>query len=133
MPVKLVTALDYQSYGGQIAQFTVDSGVTGSAVTPVDVRAPHALWRVRIDDCTGIAGGTRLRFQAGWDVSDTMCDVWRTDGNGIFETAHLPTSGSFGMLVPELSGVRRVRAIFTNNTTGAVTLTFLALDGAKDV
>ena len=133
MPVASIdNGFDYARYGGSVGDFVVASGATGSAVTPFDSLACHALWRVRITNCTGIPANTRLRFLAGWDEADTMCDVYRADGAGILETNVLPTSGTFGIALPDLAGVRRVRAVFTNALTGNVTLTFMALDSAKE-
>lgn len=108
--------------------FTISSGNTGAAVTPVDLGRNYKLIIIECANCTGIASSTSLSAQVG--MGDSVYDLYEQDTPGtLWEQGDLPTSGTLHFVLTHAVGAKLLRLILSNNTTSNVSFLITGFDG----
>ena len=109
--------------------FTIGSGATGSAVTPIDLGRPYAFIVVSCDLATGIAAATTMTAQAAADSTGTVKPVYQQNMLAVWTSGTLPTSGGFRFVLPAAAFSQQLRFVLSQNSTGAVAIDVYGYDG----
>lgn len=107
--------------------FTIPSGATGSAVTPINLLRNYAFLVVTCEDATGVASGT-LGAQVSYDASGTMCALYQQDMAAIWASMTLPTSGTFAFVLSHAFGAQRLRFVASASTDADLVLKVYGFD-----
>lgn len=111
--------------------FIVPSGANGSSVTPSDLGHNYKLLIISCADCSGIPASTSLAVQTGFELADTMCNLYEQDApDTVWASGNLPTSGTMRFALTHAIGARRIRLILSQNATSNVIFTVYGVDGS---
>lgn len=112
--------------------FTIANGADGSAVDPVDLERNYAFFAVRCTDAQYIASSTTLAAQVGYADADALTNLWKQDGEAVWASGTLPTSGGFAFTLIHAFGAQRLRLVLSNNASGgAVVFEVYGFDAVK--
>ena len=109
--------------------FVIGIGVTGAAVTAVDLGDPYKTILVSCADATGVDAGTDIVALVGYDKGGTLVALYEVNDPGtLWSKGAIPATGTFGFAITHAMGVQRVRLILSKVSTAAVTLTIRGLE-----
>jgi hypothetical protein len=101
---------------------TIPLGNTGANLGTLDLGRNYAYLVVKCLNAAGIASGTSLSAQVGYDDDDALCTLYeKDDPTTAWSKGSLPTSGSFAFLLLHAFGAQRLHLLLSKNTTAAVT------------
>lgn len=110
--------------------FTIGSGASGSAVTPIDLGRAYAFIVVSCDDASHIPSTTTMTAQAASDDTGTVKPVYQQNGVAVWTSGTLPTSGGFRFVLPHAAFAQQLRFVLSNNASGgSVAIDVYGFDG----
>lgn len=105
-----------------IRQFSIPLGATGSLVTPVDMEYNYTYLWVQCEDADGVPPSATMSAQVDFDGSGNMVNLYERDDPGTLWSKSVPASGSFGFLLLQALGCRRIRFILSDVATAIVNI-----------
>ena len=103
--------------------FTIGNGADGSAVAAADLGAPYKFIQIRCEDCQFIPVVTSLEAEVDPGAAGTLCNLYELDDPSTEWTqTDLPSAGTLAFVLTHSMGMRRIRLIMGNNSTGGSTV-----------
>jgi hypothetical protein len=108
---------------GDPETFTIADAADGSAVAAVDLAFNYKLVVVKCEDCQYIQASTNLTALVGYEALDTLSDLYEQDDPGTqWSKGSLPTTGTLAFVMTHAIGVRRLRLVLSNASSGGATV-----------
>lgn len=103
--------------------FTIGNGADGSAVTPADLGAQYKFIQIRCEDCQYVPAVTGIVAWVDPAAAGTLCRLYELDDPATqWTVSPLPTSGTLAFVLTHSMGMRRIRLVLSNNSTGGSTV-----------
>lgn len=106
--------------------FTIPSGATGAAVTPLDFGRGYAMYVVKVVSTANIQAATGLSLKVSYAAGDAEVDLFNSDDPTTkWSKSPLPTgANSLGFVLTTAFGAQKLRFILSQNSGGGGSVIF---------